>query len=166
MNYKIHKLVFISRASLVALVGKESTCNAGDPSLILEWGRFTWEGIGYPLQFFLGFPGGSVSKESNRNVGDLCSIPGLGRSPGEGKGFSLQYSCLENSMDSIVHGVANSWTWLSNFQFLSLLAKHYFSAIHPIQYKYQQSFIALFHYKNVPYSCFMDVLVVFQISLL
>ena len=33
-------------------------------------------------------------------------IPGLGRSPGEGKGCPLQYSGLENSMDCIVHGVA------------------------------------------------------------
>ena len=27
-------------------------------------------------------------------------------SPGEGKGYPLQYSGLENSMDCIVHGVA------------------------------------------------------------
>ena len=36
------------------------------------------------------------------------SIPGLGRSPGEGKGYPLQYSGLENSMDSIVHGIEES----------------------------------------------------------
>ena len=36
-------------------------------------------------------------------------IPGLGRSPAEGKGYPLQYSGLENSMDSLVHGVAKSW---------------------------------------------------------
>jgi len=41
-------------------------------------------------------------------VGDLGSIPGLGRSPGEGKGYPLWYSGLENSMDCIVHGVAES----------------------------------------------------------
>ena len=35
-------------------------------------------------------------------------IPGLGRSPGEGKGYPLQDSGLENSMDCIVHGVAES----------------------------------------------------------
>ena len=46
-------------------------------------------------------------------------IPGLGRSPGEGKGHPLQYSGLENSMDSIVHGVAKSRTQLSNLQFQS-----------------------------------------------
>ena len=48
---------------------------------------------------------------------DLGSILGLGRSPGEGKGYSLQYPGLENSMNYLVHGVTNSWTWLSNFHF-------------------------------------------------
>ena len=38
-------------------------------------------------------------------------------SPGEGKGYPLQYSGLENSMDCIVHGVAKSWTRLSDFHF-------------------------------------------------
>ena len=33
-------------------------------------------------------------------------FPGLGRSPGEGNSYPLQYSGLENSMDCIVHGVA------------------------------------------------------------
>ena len=32
-------------------VGKESTCNAGDPSSIPGSGRSTGEGIGYPLQY-------------------------------------------------------------------------------------------------------------------
>ena len=32
-------------------VGKESTCNAGDPSSIPGLGRSTGEGIGYPLQY-------------------------------------------------------------------------------------------------------------------
>ena len=31
--------------------GKESTCNAGDPSLIPGLGRSPGEGIGYPLQY-------------------------------------------------------------------------------------------------------------------
>ena len=58
----------------------------------------------------LGFPGGSVGKESACNVGDLALIPGLGRSPGEGNGYPFQYSGLENSMDCIVRGVAESNT--------------------------------------------------------
>ena len=41
---------------------------------------------------------------------------------GEGSGTPLQYSCLENSMDggawwASVHGVAKSWTRLSDFTF-------------------------------------------------
>ena len=31
-------------------VGKDSVCNAGDPSLISRLGRSAGEGIGYPLQ--------------------------------------------------------------------------------------------------------------------
>ena len=58
-----------------------------------------------------------MAKESTCNVGDLGSIPGLARSPGEGNGYPLQYSGLENSMDYIVHGVAKSWTQLSNLDF-------------------------------------------------
>ena len=33
-------------------VGKESTCNAGDPGSIPGSGRSAGEGIGYPLQYF------------------------------------------------------------------------------------------------------------------
>ena len=69
------------------------------------------------LEIILGFPGSTAGKESAYNAGDLGSIPGLGRSPREGKGYSLQYSGLENSMDSIVHGVAKSRTRLSDFHF-------------------------------------------------
>ena len=66
-----------------------------------------------------GFPGGSDSQESACIAGDLGSIPGSGRSPGEGNGNPLQYSCLENPMDggawrATVHGVAQSWTGLSD----------------------------------------------------
>ena len=43
----------------------------------------------------------------------------LGRTIGEGNGNPLQYSCLENPMDrgawwAAVHGVARSWTRLSD----------------------------------------------------
>ena len=61
------------------------------------------------------FPGSSEVKASACNAGDQGSIPGLGRSTGEGNGNPLQYSGLENSMDCIVHGIAKSWTRLSNF---------------------------------------------------
>ena len=63
-------------------------------------------------------PCGSAGKESTCNVGDLGLIPGLGRCPEEGKGYPFQYSCLENSMNCIVHKVAKSWTRLSYFHSL------------------------------------------------
>ena len=62
-----------------------------------------------------GFPDSSAGEESACNAGDLGSIPGLGRSAGEGIGYPLQHSGLENSMDYTVHGVAKSWTRLSDF---------------------------------------------------
>ena len=69
----------------------------------------------------MAFPCGSAGKESICNAEDLGLIPGSGRSPGEGKGYPLWYSGLENSMDCIVHGVAKSWTWLSNFHLMALV---------------------------------------------
>ena len=44
------------------------------------------------------------------NVGDLRSVPRLGRSPGERNSYPLQYSSLENSVDYMVPGVAESDT--------------------------------------------------------
>jgi len=41
-------------------------------------------------------------KESACNAGDMGLIPMLGSSPREENGYPLQYSCLENSMDSIL----------------------------------------------------------------
>ena len=70
----------------------------------------------------MGFLGGSDGKESACSAGDPGSSPGLGRYPGEGNGNRLQYPSLENPMDggawqATVHGVANSWTQLSDFTF-------------------------------------------------
>ena len=39
----------------------------------------------------------------------------------KGKDYPLQYSVLENFMDYTVHGVAKSWTQLSDFHFHFLL---------------------------------------------
>ena len=69
------------------------------------------------------FPQFVVSKESTCNAGDLGSIPGLGRSPGEGSGYPLQYSGLENSIDSIVHGVTQRRTRQSDFYSLHSLTQ-------------------------------------------
>ena len=87
-------------------VGKESTCNAEDPSSIPGSGRSPGEGKGYPLQYSWA----SLVAQLVKNLPAMWEILGLGRSPGEGKGYPLQYSGLENSMECIVHGVAKSQT--------------------------------------------------------
>ena len=66
----------------------------------------------------MGFPVASHGKESSCSAEDPGLIPGLGRFPGEGNSYPLQYPCLENPMDrgasrDTVHGVAKSWTQLS-----------------------------------------------------
>ena len=71
---------------------------------------------------YVGFLGGTMIKNPPANAGDARDtgwIPGSGRSPGVRNGSPFQYSCLENSMDkgawqTIVHGVAQSQTQLSN----------------------------------------------------
>ena len=102
-------------------VGKESTCNGGDPGSVPGLGRSLEKGRS---SVFLGFPCGSAGKESTYSAGDLGLIPGLGRTSGKGKGYPLQYSGLENLMDCRVHGVAKSQTQLSNFHF------HFIYSIH------------------------------------
>ena len=59
---------------------------------------------------------------STCNAGDTGSIPELGRSPEGGNGNPLQYSGLENSTDSVVHGVLKSQTQLSDFHFYGFLS--------------------------------------------
>ena len=52
MNNKIKGENCILGASLIAqLVGKESSCNAGDPGWIPGSRRSSGEGVGYPFQY-------------------------------------------------------------------------------------------------------------------
>ena len=70
----------------------------------------------------MGFLGGSVVKNTPanaRDTGDVGLSPESGRSPRRGNGTPLQDSCLDNPMDrgasrATVHGVAKSWTRLSD----------------------------------------------------
>ena len=73
------------------------------------------------------------------NAGDPSSILGWGRYPGEGTGYPLQYSGLENSMDCLVHGVAKSRTWLSDFHFTRIL---YFCTSEPLLISFPQLIIS------------------------
>ena len=96
-------------------VGKESTCSAGDPSLIAGSGRSTGEGIGYSLQYSWASLVAQLVKNLPSMQETWVQSLGLEDSPGEGNGYPLQYSGLENSMDCIVHGVIKGRTGLSDF---------------------------------------------------
>ena len=78
-------------------VGKESTCNAGDPGSILGSGRCAGEGTGYPLQY----------SQASLVAQLVKNLPAMRET---WVCYPLQYSGLENSMDCIVHGVTNSRT--------------------------------------------------------
>ena len=67
----------------------------------------------------VGLPWQLTVKNLPASAGDVGLIPGSGRPPGEGNGNLLQYSCLGNPVArgawwATVHGVAQSWTGLSN----------------------------------------------------
>ena len=109
LNLKVTQLGFPDSS-----VGKESHLQCRRPRFNSWVGKIRWRRGRLPTPVLLGFPFGSAGKESSCNAGDQGSIPGLGRSPGEGIGYPLQYSGLENSTDCIVHGVAKSWTRLSD----------------------------------------------------
>ena len=115
-NQRIQKVVGRKRFSSTLLDASGQTKNWID----VRWsnGRQSNRSLVYIL-------GGSDGKVSACNAGDPGSLPGSGRSPGDGNGNPLQYPCLENPMvrgawQVIVHGVAKSWTWLSDFTFFSI----------------------------------------------
>ena len=97
-------------------VGKESTCNAGDPGWIPELGRSPGEGIGYPLQY--SWASFVVQLVNNPPAMRETWVRSLGWEDPLEKGRATHSSSgLENSIGCIVHGVTKSQTWLSNFHF-------------------------------------------------
>ena len=90
-------------------VGKESTCNAGDPGWIpwpgrsLEKGQATHSSIlGFPLWLRW-----QRIHPQFRRLGFNCWV---GKIPWRSGIYPFQYSGLENSVDCIAHGVAKSQT--------------------------------------------------------
>ena len=100
-------------------VGKESACNAGDSSSIPELGRSAGEEIGYPLQYSWASLVAQLIKNPPAMWETWVQSLGWEDTLGEGKGYALQCSGLENSVDCIVHGVAESQTRLSDFHLTS-----------------------------------------------
>ena len=91
-------------------VGKESTCNAGDPCSIPELGRSPGEGIGYPLQYSWASLVAQLLKNPPCNAGDLGLIPGLGRFPGEVNGYHSSILAWRGAWQATVHRVSKGWT--------------------------------------------------------
>ena len=85
-------------------VGKESTCNVGDPGLLPGSGRSAGEDKGYPLHYS-GLENSmdcivhGVPKSWTRLSDFHLVIAFMCSQRGEGTGNPLQYSCLENPMD-------------------------------------------------------------------
>ena len=92
-------------------VGKESVCNAGDPSSISGSGRSTGKGIGYPLQYSWA----SLVAQLVKNP------PAM---------WETWVQSLENSMDCVVLGVTESQTWLSHFHWYHVF-HFFFKKMHP-----------------------------------
>ena len=79
-------------------VGKQSTCNAGDPGQIPGLGRSPGEGIGYPLQYSFA----SLVAQTVRNPPTMWEtrVRFLGwEDPLEKEMAIHSSSCLENPMD-------------------------------------------------------------------
>ena len=100
-------------------IGKEATCNVGHSSSIPGSGRPPEEGIGYPP--YLSWA--SLVAQHVKNPPAMCEtcIWSLGWEDPLEKGKAT-YSCIlawriPNSIHCMVHGIAKSQTWLSNFHF-------------------------------------------------
>ena len=95
-------------------VGKESACNAGDPSSIPGWGRSAGEGIGYPLQYSWA----SLVAQLVKKLSEMWDtwVWSLGWEDPLKKGKAT-YSSILAWVDCIIHGVTKSWTWLSYLHF-------------------------------------------------
>ena len=82
-------------------------------------GKIHWRRDRLPIPVFLGFPVVQLVKDPPA-MWETC-VRSLGwEDPLEKGVYPLQYAGLENSTNCIVHGVAKSWTPLSNFHFTTL----------------------------------------------
>ena len=98
-----------------------------------------------------GFPGGSDGKESACSVGYWGLIPRSGRLPGEGNDYPLQYSCLEHSMDRVMH----IYVYYANFFFF--FANDFYQLITYLGYLSLSPYIApLSLFRVCIASCFRD----------
>ena len=95
----------------IARTWKQPGCPSAD-----EWIRKLW--YIYTMEYY-----SAIKKNAFESVlMRWIKLEPIIQSEGEGNGTPLQYSCLANPMDggawkAAVHGVARSWTRLSDFTF-------------------------------------------------
>ena len=99
--------------------GKESTCNAGDPSLIPGSGRSVGEGIGYPVQYSWAFLVAQLVKNSSA-VWETW-VRSLGWEDPLEKGKATHSSILAWRIPWTQSMGLQSRTQLSNFHFQSYI---------------------------------------------
>ena len=116
-----HPLCFRKCISITSLgfpdssLGKEPTCNAGDPSSIPGSRRSAEEGIGYPFQYF----GASLVAQLAKNPPAIQEtwVQSLSWNNPLEKGKATHSSILAWRIPWTVHRVAKSQIWLSKFHF-------------------------------------------------
>ena len=109
---QIYMLFFIFFSIMVwgfpdSSVGKESSCNAGDPSSIPGSGRAPGDGIGYPLQY----PWASLVAQLVKKP------PAMQETPVRFLGWEDPLEKGKATHSSILAWLAKSQTQLSNFHF-------------------------------------------------
>ena len=95
-------------------VGKESTCNAGDPGSILGSGRSAGEGIGYPLQYSWASLVAQLVK--NPHAMQETWVWSLGWEDPLEKGKATHSSILAWRIPWTGHKESNTTEWLSQQQ--------------------------------------------------
>ena len=120
-----HTQRFASSSVLVGFpgssAGKESTCNARDPSSIPGMGKPTLDGIGYPLQYSWAFLGAPMVKNLPAMWDTWVQFLDWEDPLDEGMATHSGILAWRITMDrgawwATVHGVAKSWTRLSTVQ--------------------------------------------------
>ena len=96
-------------------VGKESTCNVEDPASISWLGRSAGERIHYPLQYSWSSPAAQLVKNMPTMWETWVQSLGCKDTLEKEKAIHSSFLAWRIPMDRIVHGVAKSCAWLSDF---------------------------------------------------
>ena len=114
------KIQYILRGFPDSSVGKESTCNAGDPGSVPGSGRSSGEGIDYPLQYSWASLVAQLVKSPPVMWETWVQSLSWEDPLEKGKATHSNILAWRIPMNCIVHGVTKSRTRLSHFTSLLL----------------------------------------------